>query len=388
MKTTVILLAGGIGARMGAGINKVLLPLLGKTVLRRSMEAFRGLADEMILVCHRSDMDLLRAEAALAEVDLPVFFTEGGKTRQASVLQGITFRSFAEDEILLIHDAARCLVSPEVIRRVIDSVRACGSGIPCIPASSTFKICDEAGLVLSTPERSSLREVQTPQGITAGCYLPLALRAAEEGFLGTDDASLLEHYGFPVQTVPGERTNLKLTTPEDLIMAESILQKEKPAPRMRVGMGYDVHRLVEGRKLILCGVEVPFEKGLLGHSDADVALHALMDAMLGACALGDIGRHFPDTDPAYEGASSLMLLRETVRILAEAGYQVSNADLTIVAQRPKLLPYIPRMVQQIAAVLGLPEDCVSVKATTTEKLGFEGRQEGISATAICAVTSL
>ena len=157
---------------------------------------------------------------------------------------------------------------------------------------------------------------------------------------------------------------------------------------IRIGHGYDVHRLVEGRKLILCGVEIPFESGLLGHSDADVALHALMDAMLGACALGDIGKHFPDTDDRYKGISSVHLLRETDRIIHDAGYKVENADVTIVAQKPKLLPFIPQMISVIASVLNLPEDRINVKATTTEKLGFEGRMEGISSYAVCTVAEI
>ena len=157
---------------------------------------------------------------------------------------------------------------------------------------------------------------------------------------------------------------------------------------MRVGMGYDVHRLTEGRKLILCGIDIPYEFGLLGHSDADVALHALMDAMLGACALGDIGKHFPDTDPQYAGISSVCLLRETNRIIRDAGYQVANADITIVAQKPRLLPYIPQMTEMVASVLDVPAGRINVKATTTEKLGFEGRMEGISSYAVCTVTEL
>ena len=154
---------------------------------------------------------------------------------------------------------------------------------------------------------------------------------------------------------------------------------------MRVGMGYDVHRLVAGRKLVLCGVEIPFELGLLGHSDADVALHALMDAMLGACALGDIGKHFPDTDEKYKGISSLLLLKETAALISEAGYRVANADVTIVAQKPKILPWIPQMIENVSSAVGIPADRVNIKATTTEKLGFEGRMEGISSYAVCSV---
>ena len=166
-------------------------------------------------------------------------------------------------------------------------------------------------------------------------------------------------------------------------MAEAFLQESPALPALRVGQGYDVHRLVEGRALVLCGVSVPHTMGLLGHSDADVALHALMDAMLGAAALGDIGRHFPDTDPRYKGISSMKLLAHVVALLAERGFRVANADVTIVAQRPKLLPYIPQMRENIAAALSLPIDRVNVKATTTERLAFEGREEGISAQAVC-----
>ena len=186
-----------------------------------------------------------------------------------------------------------------------------------------------------------------------------------------------------MRVVPGSPSNIKITEPGDLLRARTIL--EGAASFVRIGMGYDVHRLVEDRKLILCGVEIPFELGLLGHSDADVALHALMDAMLGACALGDIGKHFPDTDERFRGISSMELLRNTARIIGEAGYQVYNADITIVAQKPKLLPYIAQMKENISSALGLPASRVSVKATTTERLGFEGRMEGMSANAVCTV---
>ena len=273
-----------------------------------------------------------------------------------------------------------------LIERVIHSVETCGTGIPGIPASSTFKICNADHLVVHTPDRTNLYEIQTPQGFTAGTLLPVALNAFRDGIECTDDAGLLEHYHIPVKVVPGSPDNIKLTEPQDIARAKSIIQGV--AHTMRVGMGYDVHRLVEGRKLILCGVEIPFESGLLGHSDADVALHALMDAMLGACALGDIGKHFPDTDDRYKGISSVHLLQETVRIIRDAGYKAANADVTIVAQKPKLLPYIPQMISNIASVLNLPEDRINVKATTTEKLGFEGRMEGISSYAVCTVAEL
>ena len=191
--------------------------------------------------------------------------------------------------------------------------------------------------------------------------------------------------GVPVQLTLGSRRNLKLTTPEDFAAAQAMLCPPPALPSLRIGQGYDVHRLVPDRALILCGVEIPHTLGLLGHSDADVALHALMDAMLGAMALGDIGRHFPDTDPQYKGISSLKLLEHVVSLLRDQGARVTNADITIVAQRPKLLPFVPQMRQNAADALGLPISRVNVKATTTERLAFEGREEGISAQAVCLV---
>ena len=378
-----VILAGGSSSRMKGPVNKTLINLCGRSVIRRSVEALSPFSDQMVVVCHPSVREELVREVVSAEVSCPVRFVAGGATRQQSVHNGLLSLSFRERDIVLIHDAARCIVSPEIISSVIASVRETGSGVPGIPVSSTYKVCDAAGLVLQTPDRASLFEVQTPQGFIAQDLLRVSLKAAEEGFEGTDDASLMEHYGLPVRIVPGSKSNLKLTTPDDLAAAQLILKGGLPS--MRVGMGYDVHRLVEGRKLVLCGVEIPWDLGLLGHSDADVALHALMDAMLGACGLGDIGRHFPDTDDRFKGISSLLLLQETNRLVREAGFSISNVDVTIVAQRPKLLPYIPQMVRTVADALQIEESAVNIKATTTEKLGFEGRGEGISASAVCLV---
>lgn len=383
MKICTVMLAGGSGTRMNASVNKTLLPLCGKSVIRRSVEAFAGLTDEMTVVCHPDAKEDLIREVSAAALSFPVRFVTGGDTRQQSVLNGLRAFDFGENDVVLVHDAARCLVSPEVIGNVIRSVKECGSGVPGVPASSTYKLCDERGFVELTPDRSRLFEVQTPQGFFARDLLAASLRASEEGWLGTDDAMLMEHYGHAVRIVPGSKANLKLTTPEDLLTAGLLLKGGRSS--VRVGMGYDVHRLVEGRRLVLCGVEIPWSLGLLGHSDADVALHALMDAMLGACSLGDIGRHFPDTDDRFKGISSLLLLKETDRLMKEAGFSLVNADITIVAQKPKLLPYIPQMVRTVAEALGKEDAAVNIKATTTEKLGFEGREEGISAYAVCMV---
>lgn len=384
MKTGVILLAGGSGSRMNASKNKVLINIFGKTVLERSIEAFIGHVDEMVLVCRTEDIPAIRSLIDLTSYPFPVHLASGGSTRQESVRNGLLEFDSAPGDIVLIHDAARCLVDSGLISRVIQSVRDCGTGIPGVPATSTYKVCDAGSQIVQTPNRDFLYEIQTPQGFTADVLKSCILKAAQEGYLCTDDAGLLEHYHIPVKMVRGSAANIKLTTREDLLRAESILNGGHG--NMRVGFGYDVHKLVPDRKLVLCGETIPFEYGLLGHSDADVAVHALMDAMLGACALGDIGKHFPDTDETYKNISSLLLLEKVYTLLRQKGYSVNNVDITIVAQRPKLLPFIPDMIRNICKCLNMPENAVSIKATTTEHLGFEGRMEGISAYAVCTVT--
>lgn len=378
-----IILAGGSGSRMGAGCNKVLLSLGGEPVILRSIRAFEGLVDGIVLVSRSEDMPAMRE--MLAKNGLSAAVVPGGATRQASVWNGLCALPEGVEHVL-IHDGARCLVDADTIRRCKTSVEVHGTGVAAIPVVDTIKQVDADGIVAATPDRSALMAVQTPQGFR----LPIIMKAHEDaqqaGFIGTDDASLVERIGQPVRLTQGNRRNIKLTTPEDINMAEAFLNGR--LPDLRVGQGYDVHRLVEGRELILCGVTVPHTLGLLGHSDADVALHALMDAMLGAMALGDIGKHFPDTDERYRGISSMKLLTYVVALLAEHGARVTNCDVTIVAQKPKLLPYIPQMRQNVADALSLPLDRVNVKATTTERLAFEGREEGISAQAVCLVAQV
>ena len=375
-----IILAGGSGSRMGAGMNKVLMPLAGETVITRSLRAFAGMVDGMILVSRSEDMQQMQLAAEQAGIDVRI--VAGGATRQESVWNGLCALPEACTHVM-IHDGARCLVDKETIERCKASVLECGTGVAAIPVIDTIKETDAEELVVSTPDRSALRAVQTPQGFSLEIIREAHRKAQEAGFIGTDDASLVERLNIPVRLTLGDRRNIKLTTPEDMQMAEAFLHNDFPA--LRIGQGYDVHRLVEGRDLILCGVKVPHHLGLLGHSDADVALHALMDAMLGSMALGDIGRHFPDTDEQYRGISSMKLLEHVAALLREHGARVTNCDVTIAAQRPKLLPYVPQMRQNIASVLALPLDRVNVKATTTEHLAFEGREEGISARAVCMV---
>ena len=386
MKTRVIMLAGGRGERMKSEKNKILLSVCGIPAIIRSISAFIPFSDEMIIVSRPEEQEAIRKEILKSGFSFSFRFADGGHTRQQSVLNGLyALENPDPQDIILIHDAARCLVKAGLIERVISSVKDRGTGIPGIPATSTFKICSPEGYVQSTPDRSGLYEIQTPQGFLADLIIPLSVKASEEDFTCTDDAGILEHFHVPVTVIRGDASNFKLTEPEDLVRARNMLKGDV---FMRVGMGYDVHRLVPDRKLILCGVEIPFELGLLGHSDADVALHALMDAMLGACALGDIGKYFPDSDERYHGISSLALLNETVQILHEHGYVLYNADITIAAQKPKLLPFVPEMVKKTAEALHLPQERISIKATTTEKLGFEGRMEGISSYAVCTVMEI
>ncbi len=377
-----ILLAGGSGQRMGAGCNKVLLPVDGKSMIVRSVSAFMSHADAVVVVARAEDIGQIREE--MAANGLNVILMTGGKTRQDSVWNGLQALPVCCD-FVMVHDGARCLVTDDIIQRCKASVETYGTGVAATSVTDTIKSVDSDNIVESTPNRALLRNVQTPQGFRTAVLREAHLRAQAESYIGTDDASLVERMGMPVHLTDGSRSNIKLTTPEDMTIAEALLHDKSPAAQLRVGQGYDVHCLVEGRSLILCGVNVPHTLGLLGHSDADVALHALMDAMLGAMALGDIGKHFPDTDEQYRGISSLLLLEHVVGLLASHCAHVTNCDVTIVAQKPKLLPYIPQMRQNVADALRISMDCVNVKATTTEHLGFEGEEKGISAHAVCMV---
>ena len=381
MKTYVILLAAGSGTRMNSEKNKIFLQIERKSVLERSLEAFLPHADEIMLMIRGVDQEEIGHLLDEVFPDAPVRTAEGGNTRQESVLNGLRALRCEDDDIILVHDCARCLVSSDIIRRVVKTCRHNGAAVPGIPAVNTIKVCRENKVVF-TPDRKELFEIQTPQGIRAGLLRLAFEKALEDQFTGTDDASLLEHCGIPVTIVDGERQNIKITMKEDIGIAEMYLNHNQPP---RIGMGYDVHAFAENRRLILCGVEIPYEKGLLGHSDADVALHALMDAMLGAASMGDIGKHFPDTDPQYSGADSMLLLKKTAALLAAEGYTLLNADITIVAQQPKLMNYMDRMKSNVAEAVGVRPDQISVKATTTEHLGFEGRKEGISSYAVCMI---
>ena len=263
----------------------------------------------------------------------------------------------------------------------------CAPELTAVAATDTIKQCAEDGRIEDTPPRCGLYHAQTPQTFRYALLLEAYERARAGGMDVTDDASLVERMGHPVHVSEGDRDNFKITTREDLARAEWVLERRggNLAASMRVGTGYDVHALVEGEDLILGGVRLEHDRGLRGHSDADVLLHAISDALLGAAALGDIGRHFPDTDPSLAGADSAKLAKRVVAMLADAGFRPVNVDTTVICQRPKLAPHIDAMRANIARALGLPADRVSVKATTTERLGFAGREEGIAAEAVALI---
>lgn len=309
----------------------------------------------------------------------------GGETRQRSVFAGVAAAP-EEDGYLAVHDGARPLIRPEEIDACVREAFRTGASALGVPLKDTVKRIDSSGRVVSTPQREGLWAVQTPQVFERGLYLRSLERAVREGADYTDDCQLVERAGAAVHLCRGSYENLKLTTAEDVPAAEAILRfRGKGGKHMRIGQGYDVHRLVQGRRLVLGGVEIPFGAGLLGHSDADVLVHAVMDALLGAAALGDIGALFPDGDPAFRDADSLGLLGAVCARLRENGYRIVNVDSTVVAQAPRLAPHIPAMRKNIADACGVPVPCVSVKATTEERLGFTGTGQGIAARAVCLI---
>ncbi len=364
---TAVIVAAGSSSRMG--FDKLAYPLEGGTVLEHSLRAFdrHPLVGNLVLVTGKNEA---LARQAAAGCQKPLTLVKGGETRAISVKNGV---QAASGQLVAIHDAARPFVSEAVITRALEAAAETGAAAPAVPVKDTVKLADQ-GLVQQTPPRDKLFAVQTPQCFDRAGYLRLLEAFADDSI--TDDCQLFEKAGRPVRLTQGDYGNYKITTPEDL----------KGETKMRIGHGYDVHKLVEGRRLILGGVDIPYEKGLLGHSDADVLAHAVMDAVLGAAALGDIGRHFPDTDPAYKGADSLALARHVAALMEKEGWRVENVDATILCQAPKLTPHIPAMRQNLADALGMPVDTVSVKATTEEHLGFTGAGQGIAVHAVALIT--
>lgn len=412
-----IIVCAGSARRM-EGMDKLTVPLVGIPVAVRSIQAFNSLDEigEIIVVCRADQTAVYQRMAEEYRLDKVTSIVTGGNTRQSSVFQGV--RAITDSwKLLAVHDGARPLVSRQVIVQCLENALRYGAATAAVPVKDTVKRASPDGIIAETLERSSLFAAQTPQIFDLLLYCSAMDMALEKQMDFTDDCQLAEMSGAKVFLSPGDYSNLKITTREDLRLAELILAEGKtlekeclPLEGMeeeslsvsttkeknlspshlsdfspRIGHGYDVHKLDPKRRLILGGIEIPYEKGLLGHSDADVLLHAVMDALLGAAALGDIGGHFPDSDPGYEGADSSILLAKVGELLDENNFRIVNIDATVVAQAPKLKPFIPQMRQKIAQVLDIGESQVSIKATTEEGMGFTGTKKGMAAHAVCLI---
>ena len=402
-----VLAAAGSSSRMGQ--DKLFMSFGGKSVVRRAAEAIAPFAQEKIAVCAPESLQKMARE--LEGTGFRV--VPGGSSRALSVAAAL--KELEGGGIVLVHDGARPFVTPSVIEGCIETARRHGSAVAAVPCKDTVRRCS-FGRAEACFKRSEMYQMQTPQCFCLDRLKCAYLRMDESALAAcTDDAAVYEAAGEEIYLSPGDYANIKITTPEDAVFAralcpdsrseESVCQacadggqaREYKAycgaadtdaantyngeNKMRIGNGFDVHALVKGRRLVLCGVEIPHETGLEGHSDADVALHALMDAMLGAAGLSDIGQCFPDNDPQYKNADSMKLLERVADMLKMRALRVSSADITVIAQAPKLSPYISDMRANIAKALQLPQDRANVKATTTERLGFTGRKEGIAAMA-------
>ncbi len=383
--TYAIVLAAGMGRRMEADRPKQFLDLAGQPILVHTLAAFQkapsidrivvvGSEDALVDVCDLAD-PFSKTESVVP----------GGAERQDSVREGLRAVPRGAD-LVAVHDGARPLVLVDEIEATVTAAREIGAAVIGQPVSDTIKRGRE-GKAIETLDRSELWAVQTPQVFKADVLREAHAAADRDGFLGTDDTALAERVGQTVALVEGSSDNIKVTRPGDVERAGDILKRRAGGQVQRIGMGYDVHRLVAGRRLTLGGVDMPFELGLEGHSDADVLSHVVIDAVLGAARLGDIGRLFPDTDLAFKDISSLILLERTASVLEKSDMRIGNVDATVMAQRPRLAPHIPEMEANIARSLGVAVSQISVKATTTERLGFVGEEKGMAAQAIAMVLS-
>lgn len=389
--TYALIPAAGLGARFSAsGENKVWAGLGGKPLLRWTVDAFAAhpAIDGIVVVTGAAD--IARCRRALAGLNKVLAIVAGGSTRQESVCIGLFALGGNEDDLILVHDGARPLVTGDIIDRCVNGARRRGNAVAVVPVVDTLKRADVDGVLTESVERDGLWAVQTPQAFRLGPLFRAEAAARDAGWTGTDESSLVARYGEePVYLVLGSGDNQKITRAEDLALAEAILasRQEQRAMQTCVGFGYDIHRFKPNGTLRLGGVEVhdPEGRGLDGHSDADVLLHALCDALLGASGLPDIGVLFPNTDAAYAGIASAELLADVTRRVREVGGQIVNVDATLVAEAPKIAPHVPQMRAVIAGLLGIDTSRVGIKATTNEGLGALGQGQGIAAQAVASV---
>lgn len=371
MTTAALIVAAGRGTRAGGEIPKQWQPLAGRRVIDWTLDAFRALSGigRIVVVVHPDDRARLSGHGGIE-------IATGGATRAASVRNGLELLAADPPAHVLIHDAARCCTRSELVARVLARLAADGTvaAAPALPVTDALWTAD-GGRVTGTRDRAGLFRAQTPQGFDFAAILA-AHRA--HGGDAADDVEVALAAGLAVALVEGDETNLKITHPSDFARASDILGHQMD---IRTGSGFDVHRFGPGDHCMLCGVAVPHDRGLQGHSDADVALHALTDALYGAIAEGDIGRHFPPTDPRWKGAQSRIFLEHAVGRVAARDFVIGNMDITLICERPKITPHAPAMQAMLAALTGVAQDRISVKATTSERLGFTGREEGIAAQA-------
>jgi len=380
--------AAGRGERLGGDTAKPFVMLCGRPLLQYALTALEQVPQiETVAVVVAVDA-VPRAREIVRRTRLRnVTIVTGGPDRQASVKRGLDALPPGPD-LVLVHDGARPLLSPALASAVLSAAERDGAATAALPVSETVKR-GEDGWVRETLDRGSLHRIQTPQAFKRALLLRAHDAAMQEGFRGTDDAMLVERLGERVRLVAGDPSNLKVTVPEDLALAEALLARKDALTRPpRVGIGFDAHRFGPGGRLVLGGVEIPFTRGLLGHSDADVVVHAVMDALLGAAGCGDIGRHFPPTDSAYRGARSLDLLARVCDLLAGQGWRPAYVDVVVMAEAPHLTPHVSRMQAAMSPVLGLATGSINIKATTLEGMGPIGREEGIAAQAVATLEAV
>lgn len=376
-KVGTIVVAAGASRRM-AGIDKIFADLAGKPLLARTVAPFQASTaiDDIVIVLSRNRLaegERLVTDYGFTRVSA---ICPGGARRQDSVKAGL--QKLSGCRWVMVHDGARPFVDEKLIDEALEAAREFGASVPAVPVSDTVKVVSPDLFVEETPLREGLWSVQTPQVFRFDIINEAYSQARSDA---TDDASLVESLGYKIKVFPGAHTNIKVTTAEDLTIAEAILRGQC----MRIGIGYDVHPLVEGRPLVLGGVTLAYELGLSGHSDADVLAHAIIDSLLGAASLRDIGTHFPDSDPRYKDLSSIVLLKDTGDRLAGAGYRVGNIDATVVCEQPRLADHIDEMVRNISDALCVDRAQVSVKASTSNRMGPLGRGEGIAAYAVSLI---
>ena len=391
LKVAAIIPAAGSGIRMGLPTPKQFFDLAGAPILIHTLKVFEQAESVggVIVAVPAESCTWMEEQVIQYHISKVLRVIAGGRERQDSVQAGLDALP-DEVEFVLVHDGVRPFVSPEIIDSCLEAIGQTGAAMVAVPAKDTLKAVSEEGIIAQTVDRSGVWQAQTPQGARTSLLKEAFAAAKRDKITATDEAGLLERLNIPVKVIEGSERNIKITRPEDLILAKAILMEESRESFISAGEsglysgghGYDAHRLVAGRPLVLGGVTVPHDRGLEGHSDADVLTHALCDALLGAAGAGDIGRHFPDTDAKFKDISSLKILESVVEHVAEKGYGLQNADITVVAQKPKLTPYFAVMKENLAAACNTDMDVINIKATTTEGMGFEGREEGISAHAV------